>query len=78
MLNQLDENKYPLFVSFLRENNIYDSYQKYAHELNDHHIPHLAICGAFIFCGTEEGEDFWYKMEAKWIDYYKQFKDESI
>lgn len=78
ILNQLDESKYPLFVSFLRDNNIYDSYIKYAHNISDHNMPHLAIDGAFLFWGTVEGYDFWSKMNDKWSNHYKQFEDESI
>lgn len=78
MLNQLDENKYPLFVSFLKDNNIYDSYVKYAINISNRHMPHLAISGAFLFFRTNEGYDFWNKINNKWDDHYKQFKDESI
>lgn len=78
MLNQLDENKYPLFVSFLRENNIYDSYKKNASSIPDDHMPHSAIWGAFVFVGTKEGHYFWYNIADKWDNYYKQFKYESI
>ena len=78
MLNQLDESKYPLFVSFLKENNIYDSYKKYASNISDCHIPNLVISGAFLFVATKEGGEFWLNINDKWIEHYKQFKNESI
>ena len=78
MLNQLDESKYPLFVSFLRNNNIYGSYEKNTNNVFDHNMPHFAFTGAFLFYGTEEGPDFWREISCKWENHYKQFKDESI
>lgn len=77
-LNQLNEDKYPLFVSFLRENDIYDSYVEYAHSISDYFMPHLAISGAFYFGISDEGFEFWTKINNKWSVYYKQFEDESI
>ena len=78
MLNQLDESKYPLFVSFLKDNNIYDSYEKNAHNVVDYHMPNLAFTGAFVFYVTEEGPDFWHEINNKWFKHYTQFKNESI
>ena len=78
MLNQLDKNKYPLFVSFLKDNNIYDSYKENVTSISNLNMPHLAISGAFIFVCTKEGADFWYKINDMWHNHYKQFKDESI
>lgn len=78
MLNQLDEDKYPLFVSFLKDNNIYDSYIEYASNVANCHMPNLAISGAFFFAATKEGGEFWRNINDKWIEHYNQFKDESI
>lgn len=77
-LNQLDESKYPLFVSFLRENNVYDSYKENAFDISDRNMPYSAILGAFIFVGTKEGHIFWVEISNKWSNYYTQFEDESI
>lgn len=55
MLNQLDENKYPLFVSFLKDNNIYNSYKKNASSIPDDRMQHSAIWGALYLLELQRG-----------------------
>lgn len=74
-----------VFIEFLKENNIYDLFLKYGEEKGHSSLMRYLdrisdgtwyFDSYFFFTETEEGYEFWSKLNKKWIQIAKSSKEE--
>lgn len=63
------------FYNFLQKHNAYTLYKHYRHKANvnledywsrSRPEPRDFVCQAFSWCGTAEGDDYWYNLHTLW------------
>lgn len=63
------------FCAFLKENNVYETFQSRIHRNFQHYLtstfPPSYITTAFDWSRTTEGEDFWKRISLKWREIEK-------
>lgn len=91
MCKKTDKDMKDIFIEFLKENKVYDLFVKYGKEsgkegtLMDflNKAPHETwyFDSYFFFTDTKEGNDFWQKLNDKWIAITKEYnkkKEEKV